>query len=62
MRRTKVEFKGTFLLAMREKDPKLFMALKREKKLDSYVQRICQEASEMVTGLLRSSPKDKWGL
>jgi hypothetical protein len=46
---------------MREKDPRLFMALKREKKLDSYAQRICQEASEMVTGLLKNSPKDKNG-
>ena len=56
-----MEFKGTFLLAMREKDPKLFMALRRSGQLNQYVQEKSQEAHAMLRGILAKREKSPHG-
>jgi hypothetical protein len=61
LRRQKVEFKGPYLFAMREQDPKMFMELRRSGKLDAHLQEKSEEAHRLLEELLASKPKNKWG-
>ena len=56
-----MEFKGPYLLAMREQDPKGFMELLRSGKLEQHLQAKTQEAYRMKADLLANKPKNEWG-
>jgi hypothetical protein len=51
-----VEFKVPYLLAMRERDPKLFMELRRSGKLDQHLQEKTTEAHNLLDLLLSGHP------
>jgi hypothetical protein len=53
-------FKGTYLLAMREQAPKMFMELRRSGKLDQHLQEKSTEAHQMLRELLAQKPTDAW--
>ena len=52
---------STYLPAMREQAPKMFMELRRAGKLDEFLHQREVEAAEMLKGLLANKPKNKWG-
>jgi hypothetical protein len=56
-----MEFKLPYLLAMRQQDPKEFMALRRAGKLDQHVQEKAEEASRLLKELLARAPRDSHG-
>jgi hypothetical protein len=47
-----VEFKEPYLLAMRARAPKLFMALRRSGELDQHLDRKTSEAHDLLASLL----------
>ena len=56
-----MEFKLPYVLAMREQDPKEFMALRGSGKLDQHLQEKSAEAHRMLEELLRNKPRDSHG-
>ena len=56
-----MEFKGTYLLAMREQAPKMFMELRRSGKLDQHLQEKSTEAHQMLRELLAQKPRTARG-
>lgn len=56
-----MEIKGPYLMAMREQDPKMFMALRRAGTLDQHLQQVAEQASRMLHDLLAQAPKGKDG-
>lgn len=46
-----MEFKGPYLFAMREQDPKMFMELRRSGKMDEHLQEKTEEAYKMLDDL-----------
>lgn len=57
-----MEFKGPYLLAMRERAPKMFVELCRGGQLDQHVQEKSLEAHTLLNQLLASEPKGIDGL
>jgi hypothetical protein len=57
-----MEFKGRYLNALRDNDPKLFMALRRSGQLDAHVQAKGLEANELLQQMLAQEPKGPNGL
>ena len=53
-----MEFKEPFLLAMRERDPKLFQALSRSGRLDQFLQQKSLEAHQLLKEIMEQEPKD----
>jgi hypothetical protein len=47
-----MEFKEPYLLAMRERAPRLFMELRRSGQLDQHLQQKSEEAHAMLKGIL----------
>ena len=57
-----MEFKGPYLLAMREQAPKMFNRLRRTGAMDSHLQEKSEEAHRLFDYLTENSPKEKNGL
>ena len=57
-----MEFKIPYLLAMREKAPKLFNSLSRSGKLDEHLRQKTKQAHEMFDDLTKKAPKLPNGL
>ncbi len=57
-----MNFKGTYLQALRERDPKLFMELRRNGQLDKHLQDKSQEAHGLLEQLVAHEPKGVDGL
>lgn len=53
-----MEFKGRYLNALREKDPGLFMELRRSGQLDQFVRERGLEAEKMLKDLLAAKGSD----
>ena len=57
-----MEFKEPYLLAMRDRAPKMFMQLRRSGMLDQHLDQMSGQAHEMLAQLLAQEPKGKNGL
>ena len=57
-----MDFKGPYLNAMRDNDPGLFMALRRNGTLDQFVQEKAVEAYNYLDEMLANEPKGPSGL
>ena len=53
-----MEFKGQFLQVLRERDPKLFMSLRKSGQLDQYVQEKGLEANRLLRELVAAKGND----
>ena len=56
-----MEFKASYLQAMRQQAPKLFNQLNREGKLTAYVDEKAAEASRLFHELTANAPKEQGG-
>ena len=56
-----MEFKASYLQAMRQQAPKLFNQLSREGKLTAYVDEKAAEASRLFHELTANAPKEQGG-
>lgn len=57
-----MEFKGSYLFAMRERAPKMFTGLCRSGELDRHLQAKTEEAHALLEQLLANEPKGVDGL
>jgi hypothetical protein len=52
-----VEFKTPYLLAMRERDPQLFNALRRNGEMNRHLQQKSEQAHQLLEEILKHDPK-----
>lgn len=57
-----MEFKGPYLMAMREQAPKLFRELRKTGQMDAHLQAKSAEAHRMLDELTKDAPKLPNGL
>lgn len=52
-----MEFKGPYLMAMRERAPKMFMELRRSGQMDQHLQEMSLKAHAMLEEMLADAPR-----